>query len=108
MNRAARIAEVERRLAAWAATLAEFDRQIEAFCELTTAQPDSPLLESIHRLEEAYTRAVAEQVGDADGWLSWFRWECDMGLKPLDASARAGAPMRKVRTVKHLARMVVA
>lgn len=108
MSKRERIAAATRRLEGWAATLAEFDRQIEAFCDLTTAQPDSPLLDAVHRLEEAYTRAVAEQVGDVDGWLAWFRWECDMGRKPLDASARAGAPMRKVRTVGQLARLVAA
>ena len=107
MNRAARVAEVTRRLEVWAEKLAELDLRMEEFCRLTTAQPDSPLLDAINRLEAAYTAAVAEQVGDAAEWLTWFRWECDMGRKPLVARRNDRAPFVKVRTVKQLARMVV-
>lgn len=107
MNKGAHIKDVTARLEKWAATLAEFDRQIDAFSALTRAETDSPLMDSLHRMEAAYTDAVAEQVGDADGWLTWFRWECDMGLRPMASNARPGAPMVKVRTVKQLARMVV-
>jgi len=106
VTKAERIIDVTRRLEKWAAVLAEFDRQIDAFGALTTAQPDSPLLQSIHRLEEAYTHAVAEQVGDADGWLLWFRWECEMGRKPQKACFRPGGLMRDIRTIKQLARLV--
>lgn len=106
MTKGERIMDTARRLEKWAATLAEFDRQVDAFYALTTAQPDSPLLEAIHKLESAYTHAVAEQVDDADGWLQWFRWECEMGRKPLAARRNAKAPFVKVRTLKHLARMV--
>lgn len=107
MNKAERIADTECRLEAWAAILAEFDRQMDALYALTTAQPDSPLLDAIYRTEEAYTRAVAEQVGDTEGWLAWFRYECDMGRKPLEARRDEKARFAKVRTVKQLARMVV-
>lgn len=107
MNKGERIMDTARRLEKWVAVLAELDRQVDSFYVLTRAQPDSPLLDSIHRLEEAYTEAVAEQVGDTDGWLVWFRWECEMGSKPLNARRNDRAPFVKVRTVKHLARMVV-
>ena len=106
MNKGERINDVVARLEKWAATLAEFDRQVDAFCALTRAEVDSPLLEALHRLEEAYTNLVAEQVGDADAWLFWFRWECDMGLRPKEACAGPGKPLVKVRTVKQLARLV--
>lgn len=106
MSAAERIKDVTARLERWAATLAEFDRQTDAFCALTRAAPDSPLLDAIHRLEAVYTSVVAEQVGDVDEWLAWFRWECDMGLRPMEACAKPGAPMIKVRTLKQLARLV--
>lgn len=107
MSKGERIKDVAARLEKWAATLAEFDRKMDAFCALTRAETNSPLMDSLHRMESAYTDAVAEQVGDADGWLTWFRWECDMGLRPMAANARLGTPMVKVRTVKQLARLVV-
>jgi len=107
VNKGERIKDVARRLEKWAATLAEFDRQVDAFSALTRAQPDSPLLEAIYRVEEAYTAAVAEQVGDVDQWLVWFRWECEMGRTPREASIRTGARMVKVSTLKQLARVVV-
>lgn len=108
MTRGERIADASRRLEAWAGVVGEFDRQMDALYAMTRAQPDSPLLEAIYRLEDAYTKQVAEQVGDADGWLLWFRWECDMGNKPLEARRHAEARFLKVRTVKQLARMVAA
>lgn len=108
MNASARIAKIVPRLEAWAATLAEFDAQVDAFCALTTAQPDSPLLDAIHRLEDAYTRTVSEKIGDVDGvWLHWWRWECEMGRKPMQAAA-AGKPLRTIRTLKQMAALIVA
>lgn len=106
MSRSERIADATRRLEAWAAVLAEFDRQVDAFAALTTAPADGPLLDAIYRVEAAYTDAVAAQVGDVDGWLQWFRWECDMGKKPLEARRHDKARFVKVRTVRQLARLV--
>lgn len=108
MSKGERIVAIASRLEAWAARLAEFDRQMDAYAALTRAQPDSPLLDAIYRLEEAYTMAVAEQVGDTGGWLMWFRWECEMGKKPLEARRHASASFAKVRTVRQLARLVAA
>ena len=28
---------------------------------------------------DAYTKTLAEIIGDKDGWLEWFAWECDFG-----------------------------
>ena len=106
MTKGERIIDIARQLENWEAVLAVFDRQLDAFAALTTAQPDSPLLDAIYKMEAAYTEAVAAQLGDANGWLLWFRWECDMGKKPLKACCRAGEPMRDIRTLKQLARLV--
>lgn len=98
--------EIADRLRAWAGVLAEFDRQIGAFCALTGAPSDSPMLDAIHRMEAAYSSAVAEQVGDDAGWLAWFRWECEMGRKPLSACRTADGRFLVVSTVDELAMML--
>ena len=90
-----RIAVILPELQAWADRLAEFDTQMDAVYSLFGAQPDSPLLEAINRVEDAYTRLKAEQVGDTGCvWLHWWRWECD----------RAGTRCRPVWRASRCAR----
>lgn len=107
MTRAQRLQRVLPRLEMWVERVSELDRQIDAFYALTGATPDSPLVESIYTVEDAYTKSLADAVGDTEGWLLWWRWECDMGRKPMKASFRPGGPMREIRTIKQLARLVV-
>lgn len=108
MTRAQRMQRVLPRLEMWVERVNELDRQLDAFYALTGATPDSPLVESIYTVEDAYTKSLADAVGDTEGWLLWWRWECDMGRKPLKAGAGPKDRMREVRTIRQLARLVVA
>lgn len=107
MTRAQRMQRVLPRLEMWVERVSELDRQLDAFYALAGAQPDSPLVESVNVVEDAYTKLLADAVGDTEGWLLWWRWECDMGRKPMKASFRPDGPMREIRTIKQLARLVV-
>ena len=106
MTKKERIAQILTQLKAWEVLVNELDLQMDAFSALTGAPPDSPMLNVIYRVEDAYTTALADVIGDENGWLWWWHLECDMGRKPRDAAVNYG-PVRKIRTLKQLARLIV-
>ena len=41
--------------------------------------PESPFRSAVWGMFESYTKTLAEVIGDKEGWLEWFAWECDFG-----------------------------
>ena len=106
MTKKSKVSEILPQLKAWEDRVTEFDLHVDKFYVLTGATVEAPMMDAIHKLEDAYTLLLAESIGDTNGWLMWWRWECDMGRKPLGAQSGMG-PLREVRTLKQLARLIV-
>jgi hypothetical protein len=69
------------------------------------AQYEAPIALAVGQMWDAYTAAVAREVGDENDWLEWYCWENDMGAKGLEVTSTSGEPI-KVKTVAHLARVI--
>jgi len=63
-------------------------------------QFDSPLHRAVWNTFDAYTDALAELLGDRDGWLDWFCWANEMGAKAGEVTING--KKRKARTVRDL------
>ena len=97
--------EIVKTLKAWQQVQTAADAGIEPYYALFGCI-DAPIVESFYRLAAAHTEVVARLVGDVDGWLSWYRYENDMGAREFAASPPNGK-LRKVRTLAHLAALIV-
>lgn len=69
-------------------------------------EPGSELLDLLYEQQDQYTKAIAELVGDAFGWLNWYARDNDYGRKGYEACARKGDKPRPIRTVAQLARLI--
>lgn len=52
--------------------------------DLMMASPEAPLFKAAWDCFDGYTRNLAEIIGDEDGWLEWYAWECQLGKNPLE------------------------
>ena len=74
-----------KRLTKWADTIEKLDRQMDLFCAIFGATEDrSELIKVINLTQDAYSRGVAELVGDTGDWLAWYRLKNDMGQRKLE------------------------
>ena len=69
-------------------------------------EPEGPLHTLLCEQQDQYTKAVAELVGDRDGWLNWYAHDNDYGRKGFEARARQCDKLRPLRTVAQLARLI--
>lgn len=76
-------AEVLARLKAWADLHAKLSAPLDAFTALTDGATDSPLLNPVYALWDAYTKEISSVVGDTAEWLDWYEFQCEMGKKPM-------------------------
>ena len=89
------------KLQAWAALHAKteaIDEQIEA---IFGTQADTPFSLGLWTPFDAYQREIAEQIGDDASWLDWYRFDCEMGNKAMEAVSWAGKSI-KVSTLRQL------
>jgi hypothetical protein len=73
-------------LQAWAAHHTALTTQIEKLQAVVGAMPDCPLLASMYEVWNAYSKLIAEKVGDQSEWLEYFEHECHMGKTPKEVS----------------------
>ena len=91
----------------WHDRTVQLQRQWDAFEAATGARTDHPFGESIWLMHEAYTSAIAAQVGDVDEWLSWWHYECNLGKTPLEAYRSLGTKALRVSTLERLATVIL-
>jgi len=65
---------------------------------------DGALCTIVWELFDAYTEAAGMEVGDHDGWMSWYCWDNDMGALAM-AAGYDGKP-RPIRTLKNLCTLI--
>lgn len=61
---------------------------------------DGPMFDTVWRLFEAYTGALAVEIGDFGGWLAWHCSENEMGLRA--HAAGYDGKLRKIKTLANL------
>jgi len=99
-------AEVLAILRPWHERTVELQRQWDAFEALTGARSDHPFADAIWHMHEAYTKAIAAQVGDDNDWLGWWHFECHLGATPKEAYRALGTKALRVSTLERLATVI--
>ena len=96
----------EQKLAAltrWQQAMEKVDSTIDPVINLLQLHPESPVCETVWRLQSALTAATADLVGgDPLDWMGWYALENDMGRKGLEAGHGDEAPLRKISTLEDL------
>lgn len=64
---------------AWKRHGEELHRVQKLLSDVTGSCPDSLLNATTWGMFAGYTKALSSMMGDEDGWLEWFAWECDFG-----------------------------
>jgi hypothetical protein len=68
----------------WVQTARRVEDQFGLLDKTLPSHPESPFKSAMWGMFDAYTQTLAEILGDEDGWLEWFAWECDFGRKPME------------------------
>lgn len=89
----------------WQTKMQALEARMAELMALTSAV-DSPLNEAIWAVQQAYTAAIAELVGDEELWLEWWWHECDLGNDPQQASSASGEPLAMIDTIEKLAALI--
>ena len=105
MSRRARAADMMPLLLEWQRVYNDWQVQYETLQALTRCGPEAPIALAMGRMWDAYTNAVAREVGDENDSLDWYCWENDMGAKGQEVTSTSGKTI-KVTTVAHLARVI--
>ena len=66
----------------WVDTARGVEDQFGLLDKTLPSHPESPFKSAMWGMFDAYTQTLAEILGDQDGWLEWFAWECDFGKAP--------------------------
>ena len=93
----------EQKLAAltrWQEAMELADSTIDPVIDLLQLHPESPVCNTVWRLQSALTAATADLVGDCGEWLSWYALENDMGRKGMEAGP--AGQLREIRTIGDL------
>jgi hypothetical protein len=69
----------------WVAHHDKIDAMMEGIKASIGLDPNGPLFDTVWRLFDSYTNALAAQIGDAGEWLDWYRMENDMGAMGMTA-----------------------
>jgi len=98
-------ADIAPRLLEWQRIYDQWQTQYQALQTLTKCGPEAPIAAAMGKMWDAYTDALARDLGDDNDWLCWYCWENDMGAKGLEVTSTSGKTI-KVKTVAHLARVI--
>jgi hypothetical protein len=72
----------QRLLSRWIETARRVEEQFGLLDKTLPSHPESPFKSAMWEMYDAYTETLAEILGDKDGWLEWFAWDCDFGKAP--------------------------
>ena len=84
-------------LGAWQAHHKAVERMFDGITTSIGLDINGPMFATVWALFDAYTGALAVEVGDSGGWLEWYWSENDMGAK-----AMAAGYDKKVKPIKNI------
>ena len=87
-------------LTEWQTNMKASESDIEQFIAPLECAPESALYAIPWKLMDAYTKAVAQLVGDQAEWLSWHWSDNEWGEKSLEAGPTEN--MRQIKTLDDL------
>lgn len=87
-------------LTEWARHHAAVEKLMDGITETIGLDPNGPMFDTVWRLFDAYTGTLAVEVGDFCGWLEWYRDECEMGTKSMEAGY--DGKTKRIKTLAHL------
>lgn len=92
----------------WRKTMQDMDSQVDALANIVGGH-EGPLIDAVWTMQTEYTSAVAANVGDTDGNLSWWALEVKYGLHANRLTVKLPrGRARRVRTVADLVRLILA
>lgn len=69
----------------WQAHHTAVEKMLDGITTSIGLDINGPMFATVWALFDAYTGALAVEVGDSGGWLEWFQSENDMGAKAMAA-----------------------
>lgn len=105
MTKTERINQIIPKLEAWAFHVKRVNAIYTAMEAVTGSIPDAPIWEAVWGMENAYTDAVSDLVGDEFEWLSYYHLVCEMGKKPREVKLPSGKTIT-IKTLRDLARVI--
>ena len=63
----------------WVDTARSVEDQFGLLDKTLPCHPESPFRSAVWGMFDAYTQTLAKILGDENGWLEWFAFECDFG-----------------------------
>jgi len=100
--------EIMHHLEIWAAQYKANRAAYDGLKAVLNIAPENQVFDAIFATFDEYTNALEIAFGAAGcGWLSWYCYENDMGARAFGACPGTGYTLRKVKTLKHLARLIV-
>ena len=77
-------------VALWADRAKALHAAQDALNDMLMASPEAPIFKAAWDVFGGYTEVLADLIGDDDGWLEWFAWECRLGENPMEMSFANG------------------
>ena len=90
----------------WAATYRDVEAQMQVLRCLLGTEVERPLPKAVYAMFDEYTAAVSRNVGDADDWLAWFCFDCEMGVAPKEVHRKWSGKKVKIQNLKQLAALL--
>lgn len=78
------------------------DRILDLFC----GDYESPAFKPYAQLVHAYTKAIAEIVGDKGQWLEYYHYDCNFGEHPMEVKFKDGTTIT-LDSVEKLAEVIL-
>jgi hypothetical protein len=72
-------------LGEWQAHAAAIEKMMTGIKTSIGLDIDGPLFDTVWKLFDAYTSALAVEVGDFGQWLEWYSAENEMGARGMEA-----------------------
>lgn len=63
----------------WVESAKKIEIPLDKMSDIFMASPENELSSSVWLMFDKYTQSLAKLIGDEDGWLDWFAWDCDFG-----------------------------
>lgn len=90
----------------WASTYRGVEAQMAVLRALMGAEVECPLPKAVYAMFDEYTAAVSRNVGDADGWLAWYCFDCAMGAAAKEVHWKWSGKKVKIKNLKQLAALL--
>ena len=78
--------QIEALLKQWAGKVQAVESALDQMVSVFGGTYDCDNANAICDITRAYTKLVAEKVGDNEGWLDYFRNECELGKTPREVT----------------------